>query len=382
MRTKLVACFLSVSLVVSLLSFPASAANVSSSSSIPENVAEIIASYFVDDYSTMPDSKWTTDTVIVDTVTMYDVDGAVSAYSFELGTYGVDTGYVVVSAYPDVEHVILEFSDSAEPIYEIFNVGTNDIVYTGGLNYYKEMENGELLTADGNTISKSSALTPLSDSRNSSFLPVQTRTISDPFAWAESYYDGTFSAVEWKNAFEDSCEFLTTTQFNVVNSVSYDNHCGPTAITNLIVLVGNYRNYAPVKNVSVSSIFSKVAQYGISHGYYSKATGTLTSTSNKYIKEAFASYNISTSVSTVPISYTNVKNAINSYKPLHLKVLSNSIYGDHSVVGYAYTVLENQYDDRISFVKIEDGWATSGRFLPIYTLSDDYMDVVSIGTLG
>ena len=116
MRKKLVACFLSVSLVVSLLSFPASAANVSSSSSIPENVAEIIASYFVDDYSTMPDSKWTTDTVIVDTVTMYDVDGAVSAYSFELGTYGVDTGYVVVSAYPDVEHVILEFSDSAEPI--------------------------------------------------------------------------------------------------------------------------------------------------------------------------------------------------------------------------------------------------------------------------
>ena len=44
MRKKLVACFLSVSLVVSLLSFPASAANVSSSSSIPENVAEIIAS--------------------------------------------------------------------------------------------------------------------------------------------------------------------------------------------------------------------------------------------------------------------------------------------------------------------------------------------------
>ena len=52
------------------------------------------------------------------------------------------------------------------------------------------------------------------------------------------------------------------------------------------------------------------------------------------------------------------------------------------MVGYAYTVLENQYDDRISFVKIEDGWATSGRFLPIYTLSVDYMDVVSIGTLG
>ncbi len=386
MRKRLIACCLSVAFVISLLSFTAGAVNTSSvesSSPIPENVAEIIASYFIDDFRATPDSKWTADTTILDTVTMYDVDGTVSAYSFELDTNGTEAGYVVVSAYPDVEHVILEFSDSAEPIYDTFDAGTNDvIVYTGGLNYYKETESGSLLTVEGTTISKSSALTPLADSRSASFLPVQTRTISDPFAWAETYYDGTFSAVEWKNAFENSCEFLTTSQFSVVNSVSYSNHCGPTAITNLIVLVGNYRNYALVKNTNVNTIFSNVAQYGISHGYYSKANGTPTATSDEYIKEAFASYNISVSVSTVPVNYTNVKNAINGYNPLHVKVLSNSIYGNHSVVGYAYTVLENQYDDRISFVKIADGWNTSGRYLPIYTLSSDYMDVVSVGTLG
>lgn len=53
------------------------------------------------------------------------------------------------------------------------------------------------------------------------------------------------------------------------------------------------------------------------------------------------------------------------------------------MAGYAYTVLENQYDDRISFVKVADGWGGSdGRYLPIYTLSGDVMHAISVGTLG
>ena len=393
MRQKLLACCLSVVMVVSLLSFPVGAANTPSSEtteSIPENVAEIIASYFVDDFRTTPDCAWTADTTVSDTVTMYDVDGSISAYSFELTTNGTDTGYVVISAYPDVESVILEFSDKEKPVYEAFNFAqTDSVVYTGTLNYFQETETGNLLTVEGSVISKSEVPTPLAESRDVSNLPTQTRAvITDPVVWAERYYGGQFSAVEWKNAFQNYCKFCTTDDFEIANSIRFYNHCGPTAITNLILIVGNYRNYAPVKNAGEENIFVDVAMYGISKGYFINSSGSIVSgtskdTVNQYIDGAFDLFDISVSVSSMSVTYENVKNAINGYRPFYLSVTNNSIYGNHGMAGYAYTVMENQYNDRISFVKVADGWGGSdGRYLPIYTLSGDVMHAISVGTLG
>lgn len=390
MRRKLLACCLSIVMVVSLLSFPVGAANTPSTEtteSIPENVAEIIASYFVDDFRTTPDCAWTADTTVSDTVTMYDVDGSISAYSFELTTNGTDTGYVVISAYPDVESVILEFSDKEKPVYEAFNFAqTDSVVYTGTLNYFQETETGSLLTVEGNIVNKSEVPTPLAESRDVSNLPAQTRAvITDPFVWAERYYDGQFSAVEWKNAFQNYCNFCTTDDFDDIGSAHYDEHCGPTAITNLIFIVGNYRNYAPVRDANETHVFARVAWYGIDNGYYvnSNSGGTYKNTISQYIDGAFDSFNISVSVSSMSVTYANVKSAINGYRPFYLSVTNNSIYGNHGMAGYAYTVLENQYDDRISFVKVADGWGGSdGRYLPIYTLSGDVMHAISVGTLG
>lgn len=47
---------------------------------------------------------------------------------FELQTNGNDNGYVVVSAYPDIENGILEFSDELLPVYESFNLDANDVI--------------------------------------------------------------------------------------------------------------------------------------------------------------------------------------------------------------------------------------------------------------
>ena len=335
----------------------------------------------------MPDCNWTEDTVVSDVVTMYDVNGAVSAYSFELVTNDKEAGYVVVSAYPDVESVILEFSDKERPVYEAFTLSqTDSVVYTGTLNYFKETADDRLLTVEGNIVSKSEVPTPLAESRDISNLPVQTReVIKDPFAWAEKYYDGQFSAVEWKNTFQNYCNFCVTSEFENIGSKHYAGNCGPTAITNLIFIVGNYRKYAPVKGASETAVFTRVANYGINKGYYvsSNNIGTYKNKVNQYIDEAFGLFNINVSVSSMSVTYANVKNAIDGYKPFYLSVTNNSIYKSHGMAGYAYTVLENQYDDRISFVKVADGWGdTDGRYLPIYTLSNDVMHAVSVGTLG
>lgn len=356
-----------------------------------------MATYFVRDAQTMEDSKWNDDTEISDTVTMYDTDGQVSAYSFELETNGKDAGYIVVSAYGDVESKILEFSDTAEPVYDALDLAKEDtVVYTGGLNYFKKVDAGRLISVDGNVVKSEEVSTPLQDSRDAMYRvqPQQpfatTSEIDDPAAWAKSEYGGTFTATEWKNAFENYCKFRTMDTFSRVNGVNYSNHCGPTAITNLLEIVARYRGYSGVPYNNITQVFSQVAQLGISKGYFINDVYTGFDTSTAYVKECFSLYSINTSVTNKKINYDNVKTAINGYNPLFIALQSHEIYGSHFVAGYAYTCFTNESGRTAPFIKIADGWNSSGRYLPLSASNPNSsilsglrsMDVISILSLG
>lgn len=401
MIKKIGACILSLAVMVSTLTVAVGAVSPASEASqdglIPENVAYIMATYFVRDAQTMEDSKWNDNTEISDTVTMYDTDGQVSAYSFELETNGKDAGYIVVSAYRDVESKILEFSDTAEPVYEALDLVKEDtVVYTGGLNYFKKVDAGRLISVDGNVVKSEEVSTPLQDSRDAMYRaqPQQpfatTSEIDDPVAWAKSEYGGTFTATEWKNAFENYCKFRTMDTFSQVNGVNYSNHCGPTAITNLLEIVARYRGYSGVPYNNITQVFSQVAQLGISKGYFINNVYTGFDTSTAYVKECFSLYSINTSVTNKKINYNNVKTAINGYNPLFIALQSHGIYGSHFVAGYAYTCFTNESGKVASFIKIADGWNSSGRYLPLTASNPNStllsglrsMDVISILSLG
>lgn len=396
MKRKLLSCLLSLVLVTSFLTVSASAVNDSSlssttsSTSIPENVAEIIAGYFIQDMLSMPDITWSEETSIVNSQTMYAPDGEISAYSFELQTNGNDNGYVVVSAYPDIENGILEFSDESTPVYESFNLDANDvIIYTGNLNYFKSAKDSNLVTAiDGTTLLKKDVSEPLEASRNTSSAQTQADyPISDPIVWANEHYGGPYVATEWKNPFENNCKFRYTSLY-----YGYTNHCAPVAITNLIEIVGYYRGYIPVTSKSGSTgsgIFNPVVQLGLKNEYYKNAEfkdngGTLNSSVSTYIKESFSLFNINVSVNTQSsITYRLVKNAINSYKPICIILHDHSYYGNHAVTGYAYTYLQNQSSKTyLGFVKIADGRVSNGRYLPTSYLVHDTMHIVTVGSLG
>lgn len=395
MKCKFLSWLLTIALAISLLTVSASAASTSSrlsealSTTISEEVAEIMAGYFVRDMRSMPDTAWTADTIVANTTTMYAPNGEVSAYTFELQTNGTDTGYIVVSAYPDVENKILEFSDETAPIYDNLNLSTNDtVVYSGNLNYFKATKNSNLLTTiDGITINKESAPTPLQELRNTSYLPTQTRIsypITDPIDWANKYYGGPYEAVEWKNPFENNCKFRRADTY-----ASYKQHCVPVAITNLIEIVGDYRNYSNVTSKSGTmglGIFGPVVKLGLDKGYYenSSSGGTDGSFVSTYIKESFSLFKISTSITTYDsITYSRVKNAIDAYKPICILLNDHTYYGRHAVTGYAYTYLQNQSNSTYrGFVKIADGLESSGRYLPTANLVYDTMHVITIGSLG
>ena len=167
MMRKMFSCLLACALLLSLLAVNAGAVSNPNTSKetartlIPENVATIIATYFLRDAQTIPDNAWSDNTSISNTVTMYDTTGDVSAYSFELETSGHDAGYIVVSAYPDTPCTILEFSDTAEPLYtQISSSKSDTIIYTGGLNYFKALTSDSVVSVDGTILNKEEVSTP------------------------------------------------------------------------------------------------------------------------------------------------------------------------------------------------------------------------------
>ena len=140
MKKRIFAMFLVVSMVLSIVSV--GAVNTSSVSTdvdvsdvvnghniniIPSNVAEVLALIFVEENVEAGLSKsWTANTNVSEVVPMFDEDGIPTAFSVELDTDGKDSGYVVISAYPEVENYILEYADTAAPIYEELDVNSGE----------------------------------------------------------------------------------------------------------------------------------------------------------------------------------------------------------------------------------------------------------------
>jgi len=370
MKRRFLTIFMAAIILVVPINMSAAAVNVSVQYTIPVEVAEIIATYFVRDAQGMADNQWTSDTAIVDTVTMYDENGAVSAYSFELETGGKDTGYVVVCAYPDVVNKVLEYSDSAEPLYSEFDLSSTDsVVYTGLLNYYEDDGDSQLLTLN-NTIDRDDITAPLSELRSGMTISVQQYPITDPFEWADEYYEGPFVATEyWQNDFEAYCNYRTTGDFS-----GYEDHCGPTAITNLLEMIGGYNDYSSITSEDYEDIFEAVADYGIENNYYNNPGGSPRSTLPDYIEGAFDLFDVTVTVTNYTATYSRISTELENQRPFYLTLNDHSYYGDHEVAGFAYTRLQSETTGYyLSFVKIADGWSHSGRYLDISSIqsSDD-----------
>lgn len=331
---------------------------------ISSEVAGITAELFVTDaISAMPELTWTSATQVVQVVTMYDENGNVSAYSCELSTNGSASGYVVVAAYADSTSKILEFSDQSAPIYQTFattySTSAPRIIYTGGLNYYVETGSDSVMDWHGNTYGKNNLESSLDDLRTG-IMPVIM--IDDPFDYADSYYDGPFVHYESRNTFEQYCTYVSTYDFPNLNE-----HCAPTAITNLLRMIGEYRNVSKVKNMTDEEIFNEVVSIGTRNGFYSAAEGTERAYLSQYIQISFRDFGMNASVSsTNNVTYDFVKNQINNNRPFLLDLYGHPNYGQHSVACFAYTRLKSSSTGYYkSFIKIADGRARVGRYLDL-----------------
>lgn len=264
-KTKSVlSLILSICLVL-ILSVPASA-DTAGIQGMTDEIAGYIAEFFIVDNLTNPDISWTEDSVVSNIVEMYDPDGAVSAYSAEITTNGVDNGYIIISAYQDANSLITEYSDESAPLYEELDVSADDqIVYCGLMNYFKDEGDEELVTIDDETISKEVAEELAADSFAANSAPgISSRAklgyhkpISDPIEYAIEVYggSGSYTCYEYKNTLERYCEFGLQNNFQIESNNTWRKNCGPAAVANLIKIVGKHRKNAKIKTTSLFDIF-------------------------------------------------------------------------------------------------------------------------------
>lgn len=349
---------------------------------IDQETAYYIALLFLQNYSAIDDlTTWTSETGISNSVIMYDNTrtNTPSAYSFELSLNGKDNGYIIISAYADVPNIVLEFSDTSRPLYDSFDLSpTDQLIYLGGYNYFKDTGTTELLGINHCVVNRNSLYDSLANIRSkeniqdnhssmsnpASILQPHDAVITDPIAHANQYLQGPFvSSGDYYDYWQRN-NYIT--YYNMSGFSGYTNHCGPTAITHIARWMGSRYSISSIKNLGKDALFDKVVIYGIMNSYYVNGDplgGTLNLTAGRYIRGCFdEKFNVTVDVSGLTdITFDNVKAAFHDNKLLYLALDDNNIYGDHAVAGFGYTRLVSQTTGYYkSYIKVADGWSSAG----------------------
>lgn len=366
------------------------------------DLAKDIALLFVADMIATGSTDWTSSTCVLNVTAMYDgsMERNVVAYTVEL-----NNGYVVVSAYVDVPNIILEWSDKAAPLYKQLSLSKNDeVVYGGSLYYYKDDGSGKLQTLGDFLVERDEVINVIEDMRDASNIPASFMTaltdakecktasgksstpgssnvITNPFTHASTWYNGPYVANDWQNHWESNgstIECHSTSEFSNLGN-GYVNHCGPTAITNMLIIYGNRFGTSSINNKTDDNIFLTVARIGTSNLYYVNTNalglgGTANFSANSYILDSFDAFNVSgiTVNGRYNLNYTNVEISLRNDRLLYLLLDDHDCYGDHHVVCYAYTRLVSSTDSSYAtYLKVADGWASSPRYIDMASVAGD-----------
>lgn len=424
LRNRFVSLFLAVVFVL-CASVPAGAVSpvqgwiTDSDLFIGEEAAKYIAEFFVRDMIETGTTFWNSETAVTKLVPLYDETGEnVVSYTAEL-----TQGYLVISAYADVPSIVLEWADEAEPIYEELPLQENSkIIYAGGLDYFADQGGNTVVSVDGIAIPKQKLSCGLMELRSPDNIPAKLAEaisetkqavsngetgvspqangsegdiIDDVWEYARTVYGDRWVSNGYANHWESYAHFARTRDFDSYKGVTYNSHCGPVAITNIIKMYGNKYN-PTIKGYSKFTVFEKViaASKTATPNYYINSPvinlgGTKGETANKFIEAAFRQVNvpIGTKVKTFgPYTadnkvgnedegFINIKNCTTGDRLMYLMLdnyglKENSYAPDvpHHVVGYAYNQLTDNNGYYLTFIKICYGFNTSGRYLDMQSI--------------
>ncbi|MCC6094521.1 MAG: hypothetical protein LIV24_05810 [Eubacterium sp.] len=219
------------------------------------------------------------------------------------------------------------------------------------------------------------------------FARKQTDVINDPVLHAESIAQKPFHEVQRIVPWENFAGLHTTSDYDSLGK-GYYRHCGPVAVTNLILTIDKWRQNSPAQgqtgrcSVSVAStadkeilqdkeVFQTVSSIGEKMFIYHNMDlfhhfgGTSDLLTGAYLSAALRHYRISCSIAPLlPGRKGRFLELARQKKLLYLQLRHHPCYGSHHVI--CYGALEVESSDRKEhalYLAIADGWAHQMRYL-------------------
>ena len=210
--------------------------------------------------------------------------------------------------------------------------------------------------------------------------------ISDPVLHAKEKYEENFFTAETVLPWQAYASFCTTGQFARLEN-GFVRHCGPTAITNLVLML-RARFPESAKAASPEEIFLQSAAIGkrlfIYHNMdlFHLYGGTNNLLAGIYIEKCLQSFgfpcrilNYFGSQSTVhggrlrlirriPANPATMEQELRKGRLLYLMLHHHRCYGSHHVICSGFRVLKSSSSEREErYFLIADGWSSSPRYL-------------------
>jgi hypothetical protein len=375
-----------------------------------EDAAKIVLLFVANSIEDNKDSSWNEDTRLASIDETIDVEGTVNSYTFIFENRGQPNGYVVVSANTDMG-IILEYSDTAEPLYKAIGGQYDEIIYTAPLEYY--VSSGE----DAYKVELEEKQAAKGENKSFRRLDrVHKHDLQDRFNHARKDKDNNRIVVDTiVNIVDEEAEELLMGSssysgqvdgyavdsgvYNYVNArygtgyslqtskvvssagsallmssfTNNSNHCVITALT--YVFDYHRRNNGKTAIPSnIQTLFNDIKTVATANGY-TPTGGTPPTKIDNIIKDVWTKYGYSGTGSSVYVfSESTFKTEIDNNRPALLNI-SFGYYGNHTVTMIGYLVYSKSTflgSTERFFMRVNDGWTTSVRYIDYDAITNPF----------
>ena len=165
--------------------------------------------------------------------------------------------------------------------------------------------------------------------------------------------------------------YTTRASFGSVDGVRWYNNCGPTAVTNLLVMAGRRYPSAGCPEDHLA-LYARAARYGTRHLIYANLSrgpvkGTSDLRAGTWLRRMFAQLTgVRPVVRFRRASERNLREYLDRGSLLYLVLHGHPAYRNHHLVGYGYTAVKSETTGEVrTYLKVSDGHSPAPRYLDL-----------------
>ena len=209
--------------------------------------------------------------------------------------------------------------------------------------------------------------------------------ISDPILDAQKRQPGSYELRNVIDLWEPwAARYTTGAHFGRVEEIRYFNNCGPTALTNLLLMVEKRfsRTDSDTDIDRARNIYHRVARFGIRHLYFINsrlrfAHGTSDFRAASYIRRMCRRFlGIRPWTRLRRVTRENVRCSLEAGALLYLMLWNHPAYQSHHLLAYGCEDAENTDTGELrTYLKVSDGHSSDVRYLDISDIRGLYWEV-------